>query len=737
MARKTTRDGSDKRIRVVFAELGEAETAPAIALYSLNDQGKPTQKLAQAKEGVLPISPERLEGRVAVGPDVDDLADLNADRIIVYRAEQVATVWGRDGLILPKARWENLWPLFRCVSGRVRKCRPWWWDLVAKVTTVATSGVKLSRTTGLQVQAASQIALASGVSGIRNFPWHCLPVCDGIVEIYERQCCCIRVYVPDLLDKLRGILERIPIPWPPEPDPDPWPGLIPGPDPLPFTRAAGRRPLQQRPEAKATGTIAEAYDPALAPPERLYEAYLDLQRLPTAEAQRYALERPWLHPFFCHCSSSMVGEVPIQPGGNFDFCYPRRLVPFRCWLTYAYRVRQYIGGSWVTVYDGVAAGAWFAAGEDADIRVTDPRALQCGDPSGNPPANEGNPFVMLEHVTGAGTHHFNFPSQTGVSQVAALDINDGLYTTYYAPDCPWAEQLGLRLWVSPELNGTVAYYRMSVMPVDLSGSPSGPPVVLEDAVTWSRFVFVGGEWIVQGDSLGPVAQGGESRLFRVPYWAGGMNWLSGQYHQIWNTAAFGNGRYILVIELFDAAGARIKPNGAAGPGTGKPFQFRRWTSETVTANVPFADCAHVFWIDKTLPSGDIVDLRKNGVPNTEECQFMTGPGTDQFSIGYRAYHVNGVSNSNSFMYSHSISWQRGLNGPVGTLAPAVSATTDAGETGPPAQSGSASFNAMLGPNTRCTFSVHLAVYAKHWNGGGRISGYDYHESASFALEQGP
>ena len=729
--------GPSKTIRLTFSGLADGEAEPRVALYAVDDHGKPTKQLARAKDGVLPIAADRLKGRVAIGPDVENLAELGSERLVQFRGEQVAASWAKEGLVLPKSRWTIFWPLFHCVSGRVRKCRPWWWDLVTVQTTLAGSAAKLSQVSAFRLQAQNQISIATAASASYVFPWRCLPLCDGIVEVYERQCCCIRVHVPDLIDRLRDILDRVPIPWPWPPEPGPWPG--PGPIEGPIGRRLGQvaQKAQSRLLKAPAGTIAAAPDPSFAPSERLYEAYLDLRRLPLAEAERYALDRVWLHPFFCHCSSRKVGEVAIQPGGEFDFCYLRGPVPSGCWLTHAYRVRQRINGVWVTVYDGVASGAWFAGGENAELRVTDHRALPCGDAPGDGPPGEGSPFVMLEHVTGAGTHHFNFPDQTGVSQVGALDVDDGLYDTSYAVDCPWAGGLGLRLWVSPELNGTVAFYRLSVRPVGATGSPSGPPQPLVSPVSWSRFVFVGGEWVVQSDSLGPVTQGAESGLFRVPYWAGGLNWLSGQYHQVWNTTEFDNGKYLLVIELFDAAGARIKPNGSAGPGAGKAFQFRRWSNDTVTENVPFADCAHVFWTDKLEVVGDIVDLRKNGVANGDECQFMKGPGTDQFAIGYRAYHVNGVSNTDSFMYSHSITWQRGLNGPTGVLAPAVSATTDAGEGGPPAQSGSDSFADMLGANTKCTFSVHLAVYAKHFNGGSRLSNYDYHETASFALDQGP
>jgi hypothetical protein len=733
----TPTDSAGNGIRIVFAELDADEKPPVVALYTVDAAGKPTQKLAQAKDGKLPVSAARLKGRIALGPNVENLAELTSDQLAVYRAEQVADLWTKEGLVLSRARWTVFWPIYRCVSGRVRKCRPWWWDVVGLDRVVASTGIKLSKSIALRNQAASQIALASGLAGIRYFPWRCVPLCDGIVEIYERQCCCIRVNLPDLFERLREILERIPFPWPPEPDP--------GPDPAPFERDSlrtTRRPLQPMlPSKAAAGAVAKGLNPTTVPPERLYEAYSDLQQLPNAEAQRYALERDWLYPFFCSCSSRKVGEVAIQPGGIFDFCYRSGLLPFRCRLSYAYRVRQMISGSWATVYDGPASGAWFAAGEEADVRVTNPRALPCGDP-GDPPPAEGTPFVMLEHVTGATTHHFNFPTQTGVSQLAPPATDQGLYTTGYAPDCPWGGGLGLRLWISPELNGMVAFYRLSVIPVDAAGTPTGPPEILKDPASWSYFEFIAGEWVVQGESLGPVTQGGESYLFRVPYWAGagGRNWLSGQYHQGWKTSAFANGRYLLVLELFDAAGARIKPNAATGPGAGKAFQFRRWSSETVTANVPFADCTHLFWIDNIVVSGDIVDLRQNGIANTAECQFMTGTEADQFSVGYRAYHPNGVSNSDSFMYWHTIGWQRGLNGPTGTLAPAVSPTTDAGEGGPAAQSGSDSFGAMLNappPQRRCTFSVQLSVYAKHWNGASRLSGYDYYETASFALDLGP
>ncbi|MGH2400607.1 MAG: hypothetical protein ACRDF6_12280, partial [bacterium] len=388
-------------------------------------------------------------------------------------------------------------------------------------------------------------------------------MCDGIVEVYERICCCRRIHIPDLFDRLRDLLEVIPIPLPdppPFPRPEPRPGPFPpgpGPDPAPHLgtdlshlaassapvskgalRTTGIPRIRQQASELRARISRPLLDPATAPGERLYDDYVALTAMSHEQAQQYVLARPYLLGLICTCSQRKVGEIPLQPGGRFDFCYTTiRWLRAGCHRSFAYKVRQRIQGVWVTVYDGVAANDWFAEGTEADIRTWDWRALVCGSGPGDPPPTDGPvPFVMLEYVGSPGTHHRNFPAQTGLSQLGALAANSGTYTTSYAPDCPWGSSLGLRLWVSPEMEPIARYYRLSVVPVNNSGAPAGAVTILDAPVAWSRFVFVGGDWVTTSDVLtaNPADVSGQQGLHRIPYWSGGNYWLSGQYHQVWN-----------------------------------------------------------------------------------------------------------------------------------------------------------------------------------------------------------
>lgn len=712
---------------VTFVGLEDGKTAPQFAAYQVDAAGQPLKKVGGFDGKVLQF--DDAINVIAFGPDVENFKTLPKNALVTYRVPQMLDVWRKQGVVLARDIWDRFHPSFTCVSGTVSKCRPWFWDFLGDV--LSAPMFELAQTARIK-------PINADLNPHIHFPFSCQPLCDAIVEIYARECCCHHVHIPDLLGRLRDILDVLPIPIP-----DLIPEPIPGPDPAPFM------PRLPRAKARAIQRSKVPVDLTAAPPETLYLDYLSLRALPVDAAQNYVLARPYLFPIFCHCSVRKVGETMLQPGGHFSFCYLNWPGYFHshhhCTTTYAYKIKQRINGVWTVVYDGLSAHQYFSGGEPANVHVYNPQARTCADGPGDPPPNDGLPFVMLEHVGAHGTFHFNFPNQTGVSHMSGLNPSHGTYTTSYAPDCPWGGGLGLRLWFSPELESVVQYYRLKVVRVDDNGHAVGTPIVLDDTVTWDKFVDIPGDIVRAPEVLGPMPVGAESNLFKVPYWSSpDHRYLSGQFHQVWNTdrSVFSDGKYMLILEVFDGAGNRIKPNGATGPGTARNFQFRRWASSADTDPVPYADLAHVMWIDNTPVGGDIVDLRLNHVANTAECQFLTGTGTSRFSIGLRAYHVHGVEHAgngddNSFMWKYGISWQRGLNGPTGTLGFAPSGGTnhtDVGETGDAVESGDATFQSLLGSQPKCTFSVTLHVAAKHFNGGSRVSSYDYWETASFALE---
>jgi hypothetical protein len=152
--------------------------------------------------------------------------------------------------------------------------------------------------------------------------------------------------------------------------------------------------------------------------------------------------------------------------------------------------------------------------------------------------------------------------------------------------------------------------------------------------------------------------------------------------------------------------------------------------------VPYAALVHGFWLDNRPCVADIADLRKDGIANDQECQFMSGDVGTLFSVGFVAGHYGQpAGGTGTFMSSYTIWWHRGLNGPSATMEsgntnhPSPLSTT-------PVSSTSVSFGSLLG-HQKCTFAVNLAVYPKHTNGIGTLSGYAAHDQAAFALDVSP
>ena len=150
------------------------------------------------------------------------------------------------------------------------------------------------------VSTLSRASFANKFTPVQGFaellyPRWCVPLCDGKVEVWERRCCCHHPYIDvgDLLDRLRDLLEEVPIDfdWPVPPEPEPW---------GPFDRI-GRVALNPQPLPPVDGPARSSPDFPVTPrnaqfmarkaqfdpgktyvSDRIYEDYKALVAMPRA-----------------------------------------------------------------------------------------------------------------------------------------------------------------------------------------------------------------------------------------------------------------------------------------------------------------------------------------------------------------------------------------------------------------------------------------------------------------------
>ncbi len=368
---------------------------------------------------------------------------------------------------------------------------------------------------------ASSISKAA-LQPIPIFP-RCRPVCDGVVEVYRRTCCCPPIYYLDprievLKDRLRQIRVEVPRFRKPIPEPDP-------------------SPIEQA--IVSNGTIDQLE----------FNAGVDLEAisiLPPAEQIPYINARPYLFHYFCHCGPAQkVGQGYLRPDGTFRICFFDTRPRFFCWNTYAFVIKQVINGVVVTIYNGVASNSWFSAISDVDLVTYHPSTINCREPE--PTVNPNAVFLQDIGLTPA--WRLGKPTN-GINPAGPYTpvFTDGLINPGGIGGSPANRNLGgtlnLRFFISESLRGTAKYFRLSYVP---STNLAATQVVLP-SMTWNYVEIVGSSVNVVPHALGTLGN-----LSEIPYWHDHA-WMSGQYHGQLNTAGLAPGWYVVILELFNAAG---------------------------------------------------------------------------------------------------------------------------------------------------------------------------------------
>jgi len=705
--------------RLNLTGLKPDETPPAIAVVVVGRDGKVlhTAPIDASGRFDLPADALKTAYRVLIGPASSEPTSATQSAFARYRPAEFSAAVDKGDLNIARAQWE-LWRLFTtCVTGHVKVCRrsPWWYDDLEVLAREPAVPVR-------QTTALARVPAARSISELIAWPVRCAIICNGRVEVYRRTCCCEPwvIYDPRLDDLLKHLAEIVVIPIP-------VPGPDPGPDPAPFE--AGISPFVRGGALDQLAVFAKRDLAAL-------------RALSPADIPAYINARPYLRCRGYSCGAPVkVGEGDINPDGRFNICWrdwPRPLRVF-CHDEYAYKVKQHFGLGWITVYDGVAAHIWFSGDADAGLVSYSPFAFGC--------RNNGDPgtgaFVYLDVIGDTGSHELETPVSTGWDRVAAPGSTSGLvFPTAVSPldrHRNWGGTLKLNYMFSEDLKLTGArYYRLSITTADATGAPTGTRHYYQAGLSWTKAVVTMTGVDIVPVNLGPNPVGTENFLYEIPY-DSDADWESDQYHAHLDTTdpAWSDPlvRHLVTIEIFDASGKRLRPNGT--PATGQPgtegtapFTYRRKTAATgPTLDVPFGALTHLFWWDNRPVHAQIVELVEDGVASTAECQFLVGTSGSQFSINYRAYHDEALFNRN-----HHIWWKRGLAGATGDIL-----NPGLGNVGkppaPPGSSPSVSFGTMLGPHKRCAFTVFLGILGKMTDGDNL--NYPYAEdSAAFALEIG-
>lgn len=680
-----------RHVRVVLRGNEEQAAAPDLVAHALDDNGDVVVSAPLDAERRFDAQDQAFSraARVLIGPAEVDPGERR--RFYVVGGQRWRRIVETGEMTIPAPRWRNWFPFRRCVEGNVRHCLP--------IVGVLDS---------LLVQSGmAKLSLADEVLGRRAVlvrPPRCKPICFGTIEVYRRVCCCKRV-----LPELEPPYELIPdFPWPPEwvePLP-PIPPIGPTPDPPPFE-------LQR---LLLTDGTFDARKVALA---RLREVSL----LSDAARRDLLATYGWL---WCDCEKvEKVADGIVEDGGSFSVCWlaPISVLPAGCREEYAYVVKQTLGGTDVTIYNGVAANQWFEAGEEPTLTSYHGSAVACR--SSDVPGTGA--FVALEDIGTTESYSLASPPQTSATSVGPVAYNSGLLNPAPTADdalgLPLNRNLGgdVRLvyqFSEPMKAEGARFYRVLVARATDAGTPTGAWSVLP-APVWEAKRPDGSGMLI------PLAAevGGQS-LCWIPYDAGpplgvGEEWQAYNAHAVIPTAAFPDGRYLVAVEVFNAAGDRLKPAtaDASEPGTTAGFAFKRWTGFGTTVDVPFAALTHMMWWDNRRAYAAIEDIRLDGVASNQQCQFLEGGAGAKVAVGYRAYHPQ--PGQPSFLLNHSLTIRRGLNGPTWPVA-----NTSEKEVGEGTPSGHPSLaltlNTMLGDEPsgaqRCAFAVTLTARVKTTNG---------------------
>lgn len=410
-----------------------------------------------------------------------------------------------------------------------------------------------------------------------------------------------------------------------------------------------------------------------------------------------------------------------------------------------FKVKQCISGCMRYVYAPTPVPChtfWnHPSGQAVHLLVTDP-AARCH--FENPSVDKPGIYVM---PIGIGNDGWWKIHQGHLKPPETADVHQGLYhPSALATFDPYGKTLDLTMQFHDGLRNpsgpNVKYYRWSYRKVGAAGWTHIDTPIVHRYLDQTDPLHPKIKTYKLGPNPNPDATSDEDNLFEVP--PPDLDWYvehdrTDRPFAKWDTTLLeeGNveapaGKYILKLEMFDAAGNKVTPAGAG-------FKYFLAEGSLVDDEWPVDDAPHVqadgsilfaVYVDNT---DTVAEIESVGFPGTtpQECQFLEYTAlTQQVEVTYRAYHPNG------FLAEYDLTIRRGLAGSRQSPNDWLNVTDPAG---PPAVTTTAeglsgvTVGELLDTYGRCSFAVNLHTWPRTRNGYYRIREYEDHDVAAFAI----
>lgn len=559
----------------------------------------------------------------------------------LYRASTLARAQERGGLRVAGSTWEGWVPRSRSLTGELRRVRlgDWWYRALGELARPDAEEAR-GRGGGRWIPFADLEALLA-------WSGNSTPVAGGEVEIWRipvrrRRWVAGDEDLPRLREKLRALVAE---------------GAAEGFDTPPSARGAtlvgGSLHLARIHAQRDLAALDRLEGPALAD---YLNARPRLRWFPAADGE-----------------PECVAEATLNEGG----IYRGSWLEFgegpgpRAWR-YACVVRQALGPVRVVIHDGLRSGRWFGRDEDPVLLTHHPltRSFE---------QEEKGRAIFLNRIGDLPAWNLHGTPQNSALTLQSPGEDDGLVSprgaTGHDGRRNLAGVLSLRLgFGGGALEAGARYYRVSVAPASDQGSPVGAFHPVDAPLSWLRVERRGGSDRVEEVRLGPRQVGASEGLYRIPL-PGEGPWDAGQPHLLLDTTdprwSDPEVRHLLLLEIFDGAGCRLRPRGTPpsglpGPEREASFHFHRHPGGWEEPDpVPFGALAHLLWWDNRPVRARIEGLRHGArhIPADRAGMALSGAAPDEaVGVTFRAWHPN-----RRFLRHHAVRFLSGIvpRGPEG------------------------------------------------------------------------